>query len=122
MVLEKMLSRRGHERLDSNIHVTNKTIFRPGINTRGADRAIRIVGALQSQAAWQHDNVERWENETCVESKLTVPKASRGVFCGVSGTRDSYRIMLGSSSISALELSIYIKTKFQVSEKRYSER
>ncbi|KAG2069687.1 hypothetical protein BDR04DRAFT_1101362 [Suillus decipiens] len=31
-----------------------------------------MVGALQSQAAWQH--VECWENETCVESKSTAPK------------------------------------------------
>ncbi|KAG2071696.1 hypothetical protein BDR04DRAFT_1097954, partial [Suillus decipiens] len=26
------------------------------------------------QAAWKHDDVECWENETCVESKSTAPK------------------------------------------------
>ncbi|KAG2078816.1 hypothetical protein BDR04DRAFT_1085738 [Suillus decipiens] len=71
MVLEKTLSRRGKDILDSNIHITNKPIFRPGINTRGAARAIR---ALRSQAVWQHDDVKRWENEACVESKSTAPK------------------------------------------------
>ncbi|KAG2071536.1 hypothetical protein BDR04DRAFT_1097994 [Suillus decipiens] len=66
MVLEKTPSRRGHDGLDSNIHVTNKTIFRPGISTRGTDRII--------QAAWQHDDIECWENETCIESKSTALK------------------------------------------------
>ncbi|KAG2073218.1 hypothetical protein BDR04DRAFT_1095083 [Suillus decipiens] len=33
-----------------------------------------MAGALRSQAAWQHDDVERRENETCVESKSTAPR------------------------------------------------
>ncbi|KAG2064870.1 hypothetical protein BDR04DRAFT_1109433, partial [Suillus decipiens] len=33
-----------------------------------------IIGALRSQAAWQHDDVERRENETCAESQSIVPK------------------------------------------------
>ncbi|KAG2063852.1 hypothetical protein BDR04DRAFT_1111000 [Suillus decipiens] len=43
MASKKTLSRRGHDILDSNIHVTNKTIFRPGISTRGTDRAIKSI-------------------------------------------------------------------------------
>ncbi|KAG2078827.1 hypothetical protein BDR04DRAFT_1085757 [Suillus decipiens] len=78
MVLERTLSRKEHDRLDSNIHVTNKTIFRPGISTRGTGRAMwiarKMTEALLSQAAWQHDNVECWENETCIESKSTALK------------------------------------------------
>ncbi|KAG2076543.1 hypothetical protein BDR04DRAFT_1089686 [Suillus decipiens] len=52
MVLEKTLSRRRRERLDSDIHVTNKTIFRLGINTRGTYRAIRIADTTRDDIRW----------------------------------------------------------------------
>ncbi|KAG2358966.1 hypothetical protein BDR07DRAFT_1416124 [Suillus spraguei] len=77
MVLEKTLSRRGHERLGSNIHVTNKTVFRPGINMRGVDRAIRVVDTMQDDIRWLGlYEVKRDGNTTMLNagSKLTVPK------------------------------------------------